>query len=83
MKIFEWITSSKRNFVIYGGIAFGVPMAGLFLYQFRQFNYGASFTVYVVLAGLLAGFAWGYLFWHIFVVPMRRRIRRRMNGDKS
>jgi ABC-type amino acid transport system permease subunit len=83
MKILEWITASSRNFVIYGGIAFGVPIAGLFLYQFKQFNYGAGFTVFVVLAGILAGIVWGFLFWHIFVVPFKRRISRSMSREKS
>ena len=83
MKIFEWITASRRNFVIYGGMAVGVPMAGLILYQFKLFDYGAGFTLFVVFAGILAGIAWGFAFWHIFIVPFRRRVRRRVSREKS
>jgi hypothetical protein len=67
------IVASKRNVLIYGTCAFGIPFALMLVWLFRGYG-GLGVTVFCAVIGLAGGYLWGLVMWVMFVEPRVRRL---------
>src|SRR5258708_3397593 len=76
-----WLRT-KRNFLLFSVLAFGVPFWCLFLWTFWDFANFADFVLITVLS-LASGLAWGIGMWHFFVLKFPYMHSRKDDGDAA
>lgn len=62
--ISQWARSSKRNTVMFGAIAWGVPMWFLEIWITWDFSHAFLWIVFLGVVALGGGLLWGWGMWH-------------------
>ncbi|MGQ0697873.1 MAG: hypothetical protein ACT4PZ_06465 [Panacagrimonas sp.] len=70
-----WFGRSRRNMAVFGALAVGVPSACFLVYSFHRSG-GIGFSLFVAVVSILGGWVWGFVMWHAFLVPFRRRLMK-------